>query len=116
MKTCYTKQVAPHRIAILDLIKKSEYSYIISRINVPENYRNLKHGSDLLDQCIKDADTENVTLSLYIYPSGSLNFTELKRWYERRNFIQVSWGFWERQPKKAKSSLLNPVVKHPLFF
>jgi predicted GNAT family N-acyltransferase len=98
MKPCYIVKVAPHRIAIADLSKHHDRlnTYVIHRINVPKEFRGQGHARELMRQIIKDADRENVTLTLGISPSDGLTFEQLRQWYERRGFKRVRLNEYDR--------------------
>lgn len=74
--------------AILDLTQVAETTYEINRINVPVKGRGLGYGRHLLQQCLAQADDEDITLRLTINPSGKMNYEALQAWYERHGFVQ----------------------------
>lgn len=97
MRTTYVDY--EHR-AVLDIWQVTEEGvYHISRINVPPEHRGKGIGSRLLDEACVDADREGVMLSLCLFPSGGLDYDQLKAWYERRGFVEVMTDIMERTPK-----------------
>ena len=97
MKSCYTKLLSPVRLAVLDNCDYYGIGRIITRVNVPKEFRGKGVASQLLDECCKDADNEQVILYLEIYPSDGLGYDELEAFYMRRNFKR--WrGLYRRRP------------------
>jgi GNAT superfamily N-acetyltransferase len=91
--------------AIADVVKmpttgRREY-YVITRINVMEQYRGQGYGTKILNMILEDADSEGVVLFLEPVPSGGLSKKELEAWYERHGF---DWGTWhmKRKPNKQE--------------
>ena len=101
MKTCYIDR--EHR-AIADLTDYWGRGLLLTRINVPVQFRGQGVARRLLARVLTDADAEGITLWLEIMPSGGLSFEELKAWYERRGFRQVFPAVWRRDPSRASSS------------
>lgn len=101
MKSIYYIEEDSLAAAIADVVKmpidstKREY-YVITRINVMERYRGQGYGTRILDEILKDADEENVTLFLEPIASGGLPQKELEEWYVRNGFI---WGAWYMRRK-----------------
>lgn len=85
MKTCHVIKLSPVRIAIADLCEYED-GYIITRINVPHEFRGKGYGSQLLETIIEDARIHRVNLYLWISPSDGLNYTQLESWYTRHGF------------------------------
>lgn len=98
MRTIYTIQLSPVRIAIADLME-IDGVWWINRINVPNGYRGRGHGTALLMQILEQADYEEVTLRLNINPYGDLNYHQLQSWYERYGFVQDEEGCFTRKPQ-----------------
>lgn len=98
MKNCYVDE---EHISIADLCDYYGKGLVITRINVPSQYRGNGYGSALLKQIVKDADTDRVSLFLEILPSGGLNYTQLKSWYGRYGF-QPWNGIMRRVPRKLE--------------
>jgi GNAT superfamily N-acetyltransferase len=87
--------------AIADLVrwpKEDSKNYIITRINVMEQYRGQGFGRQILNEILSDADKEGVVLFLEPSASGGLSKQELEEWYERNGF---TWGAWHmrRRPQ-----------------
>lgn len=75
--------------AIADCLKPdSKGVVLITRINVPREYRFLGIGTRLLQRILDDADREGIDLELWPMPSGGLKYRELVSWYERHGFVQ----------------------------
>lgn len=55
-------------MAILDIDPVTDNVWRISRINVPAKFRNQGHGTNLLKECLCDADRENITIVLEPMP------------------------------------------------
>lgn len=85
MKVCYTTRLGPVKIAIADLCDCGK-GLIITRINVPHEFRGKGEGSKLLNQITKDADKDQIVLLLEISPSGGLDYKQLEAWYLRHGF------------------------------
>jgi hypothetical protein len=111
VQTCYVD--AEHR-AIADLVKPGELTpnWTITRINVPEIYRGHGYGSALLDRILADADEEQVTLRLEIFPSGGLDYDQLVAWYERKGFMMTPSGYMKRQPRQPMDYVVIIVPKN----
>ena len=75
--------------------------YVITRINVMEQYRGQGYGTRILDLILNDADAEGVSLFLEPVPSDGLDMDELTAWYERHGF---GWGAWHmlRRPRSSR--------------
>jgi predicted GNAT family N-acyltransferase len=97
MKSCYVIQVSPVRIAIADLCDYYGEGWIITRINVPMQFRGKGFGSELLKQICSDADKEKQTLFLEIQSSDGLSYRELEEWYLRYGFRNCK-GIYKRNP------------------
>lgn len=97
LKTCYITRLSPVRIAILDCCDYYGLGYIITRINVPKDFRGAGHASALLRQCTDAADSEHVRLFLEISPSDGLNYEQLEQFYMRHGFRRWK-GIYRRDP------------------
>ena len=80
--------------AIADVVEMPTHGrrrrhFVVTRINVMEQYRGQGFGTKVLDLILADADAEGVTLFLEPSPSGGLTMDELTAWYERHGF---TWG------------------------
>ena len=98
MKTNFIIRCGPAHIAIADLSKVGSHLYEMNRINVPPAYRGRKFGRELLKQVLEEADRNNVTVRLWVLPSGGLGRVKLTAWYQRNAFIQREDGFLYRTP------------------
>jgi len=90
LKNCYIIKLSPVNIAIADLTDYFEKGMIITRINVPKEFRGKGFGRDLLNQILTDADKDGVTLYLEILASGEMSYMDLEAWYMRHGF--KSWN------------------------
>lgn len=99
MRTCY---VFPETRTIADLLPPREVApgWTISRINVPAASRGEGHGSRMLKWIIREADAEQVTLWLEVFPSGPLDYQQLTNWYKRYGFKPHKTGYMFRRPRK----------------
>lgn len=103
MKACYVIPEGIYAAAIADIVKmpidssKREY-WVITRINVMEQFRGQGYGTRILEDILRDADAENVTLFLEPAASGGLSQEELIEWYKRHGFDYGTWHM-KRKPK-----------------
>lgn len=97
MKTCYIDK--EHR-GIADLVPPGELfpTWVITRINIPAEHRGNGYGSALLKRILVDADVEQVTLALEVFPSGPLDYDDLMYWYARHGFRSTKHGYMVRKP------------------
>ena len=117
MKANYIVKVSekPTRIGIADLGEFTEADLdvtwyprrgqLITRIQVPQQFRGLGYGRELLRQILEDADREKVHLWLYVrqYIDSPLDDGELMEWYGRNGFeplmdLTVA-GWMHRRPQ-----------------
>jgi ribosomal protein S18 acetylase RimI-like enzyme len=90
------------RPAIADVSEIGTGLFLINRINVPQEHRGKGYGTQILDQILKDADQERVTLVLEVYASdmrGIMTKDKLIEWYRRHGFHMVNHaqGLMERR-------------------
>lgn len=102
MKSAYYIRLSPLRIAILDNCDYYNMGRIITRINVPRDYRGKGHARELLRQICADADLEQVNLWLEISPSDGLDYAQLEAWYLRHSFKNLG-GIYRRKPQGSIS-------------
>lgn len=87
MKSCFIiKTDSLCKIAIADLCPYYNLGTIITRINVPEEFRGKGLGRELLKQILDSADAEKQTLFLEIHASGEMTYADLESWYMRHGF------------------------------
>lgn len=98
MKNCYVIKLSPHNIAIADLTDYYGKGLLLTRINVPKEFRNRKFGTELLNIILNDADKFKVTLFLEISPSDGLDYNQLETWYLKNGF-KLWNGIYRRKPK-----------------
>lgn len=114
MKTFYYKKLSTTRIAVLDIFQMSidevleiceqdievdetEQFHLISRINVPREYRGQGIGTELLERVLEEADIEEVNLVLEILPfSDGPDYEVLHAWYSKHGFREMGPNgyFW----------------------
>lgn len=102
MRECYVLTMPSGRIAIADLTQVGRKRYYLNRINVPEPHRGEGFGSELLRIVLEDADDENVTIELEVYPSGPLDAQTLTDWYVRNGFKKTPQSTFERAPVRER--------------
>lgn len=98
MKSSYYRKLDPVSLAVIDLTdpetSRVEFTgpqvpsntYMINRINVPRPWRGKGVASELLQECLADADAEEVPLILEVSSSDGLNWMQLHAWYTRYGF------------------------------
>jgi ribosomal protein S18 acetylase RimI-like enzyme len=94
---------------IVDLVDTSSWcgskTFLITRINVPPQYRRRGVATSLLQQVLADADKEGVTLWLEVLSSGDMTDEQLGKWYEKFGFVEGLWTedrkclFYRRLPR-----------------
>lgn len=101
-RNCFFEQLSDTRISIADICEYENLGWIITRINVPAEFRGTGAGTRLLKQITDDADEHGVTLWLEISPSDGLNYEELEAWYKRHGFrwYRGSFGIMRRRPAR----------------
>jgi predicted GNAT family acetyltransferase len=103
MRNCYIDY--DHR-GIVDLTNIGEMvpgTMTMTRINIPREHRGKGLGTALLKRVLDDADRDQVMITLEIMPSGPLNYDELRDWYARHGFSELSMypGIFIRYPKES---------------
>ena len=99
MKSFYSLKLSNTGLAVIDLTDYYGLGKIITRINVPPEFRSQGHGSSLLKSVVKVADSELTTLFLEIQQSDGLSYSELESWYGRHGFMQWK-GLYRRKPQQ----------------
>lgn len=97
MRSSFYEKLSNTAIAVLDLVEHTPKEMVITRINVPHEFRGRGVASRLLAQVIKEADFSGITLSLNVQSSGGLNDSQLDAWYRRHDFSGS--GLLQRKPK-----------------
>lgn len=106
MKLSFYHLLTPSHLAVLDAVHRDtsgryltdeSRTVILTRINVPEKFRGQGHASRLLKEFLQQCDENEVTVILYISPSGGLNYDQLRDWYIRHGFEGVD-GRYTRKP------------------
>jgi len=100
-------KLSPTALAIADLVEYHpdgvrQDGFLITRINVPFEFRSKGHGSALLKKILAAADERGEKLWLGITPSDGLSFVQLERWYFRHGFKWVGKHTMMRKPKKGE--------------
>src|SRR6185369_9551323 len=86
MRSIYQKLSDPIGLAVLDVVDYHGDGYIITRINVPKAHRGKGIGTQLLTECLAEADKLGVKLWLEIQSSDGPSYEELEAWYMRHGF------------------------------
>lgn len=101
MKSCYIiKHDCGIRGSIADLCDYYGKGMILTRINVPQEYRKQGFGNKLLKMILDDADRTKTDIYLEIYASGEMNYDQLKDWYIKNGFVEFATGFFRRRYKR----------------
>lgn len=104
MKNRHVIRLSETKCAIADLCEYTNpetnkvEGWLITRINVPEDFRGLGHGRKLLKKITDEADEKGVNLFLEINPYGEMTYDELRDWYLRYGFKEIITGFFQRRP------------------
>ena len=85
MKECYIRKLTT-RPAIADVWTQEPGKALITRINVPHEHRREGHGTALLEQILRDADHEGVTLFIEVQASDGPSRDALLEWYLKYGF------------------------------
>lgn len=102
MTECTVTYEDPERRAQA-VVLRAEHGWWVQTLRVKARSRRKGYGSRLLDLLCADADRLGVTLRLAPRPEpGGLVYGELVRWYERRGFVDITGGVWERQPRRLE--------------
>ncbi len=109
MKPVYGKIIKNKldRLAIIDLVEIENSKYLITRVYVPEEHRKKGIGTELLNDVIKDADTECSTLLIEPRPYSDTEMTKksLINYYKRFGFKYLSEkDYMIRTPKCEKKN------------
>lgn len=106
MRTCFIKKCSDTRLAILDVCPfNEEDGLLVTRINVPVEFRGRGIASELLLECCRAADLHKKTLYLTIMPSGGLNFSQLEQFYMRYGFAH-----WNEMYRRLPGCLIQPKI------
>lgn len=102
MKSSYYQQIG-NKLAVVDLwndcIEPGPAS-MITRVNVPAEYRRQGIATRLMNQVLSDADKDGVTLVLEINPYGEMSWNQLASWYTRLGFVETDGKVFIREPRK----------------
>lgn len=111
MKHAYTIKLSATRIAIADVCNiDGDPYYMVTRINVPQQFRGKGIGTRLLKQILDDADKEGVILVLWPQASDGLPTYILEEWYKRYGF---KWEKMGRFGKCSSVSSSNAMIREP---
>jgi predicted GNAT family N-acyltransferase len=72
---------------------------LVSRINIPSEFRGQGHGTTLLNSCLQYADDNKLVLLIEVSSSGDMTNTQLTNWYRKFGFLD-SEGLLVRLPVK----------------
>lgn len=103
--TGFHTRLGHHDLASLDVIDHNG-GYIISRIFVPEGYRDIGIGNDLITRMTRKADAQKLILYIEVQAYGEMNNDQLKAWYERNGFVYDGSHWFIRSPQE------RPVFDH----
>jgi GNAT superfamily N-acetyltransferase len=70
---------------------------LVSRINIPSEFRGQGHGTTLLNSCLQYADDNKLVLLIEVSSSGDMTNTQLSNWYRKFGFVD-SEGLLVRLP------------------
>lgn len=91
MKDCYMGEIVDNHAPEVDLLPGyemglGESSRVVSRVITPRRLRKQGRARDLMQEVLRDADAEGITLWLEINPYGEMNYEALEAWYKRLGF------------------------------
>ena len=86
--------------AIADLVELAPGYYLITRINVPVVSRRRGLGTKILNEILRDADTEGATLEIHPMSSGGPTRNQLISWYESHGF-SMGQSFSTEEPVRV---------------
>jgi GNAT superfamily N-acetyltransferase len=102
MKHCYAVEIPAGGkltfVGIADLIRHPG-GLLLTRINIPAQFRRQGHGNLLLKKVLDAADKDGVTLFLHVASYGTMTDEQLEAWYRRNGFIPRNALMWYREPK-----------------
>lgn len=102
MKPMYYRKIG-YKSAVVDLVKIGEKVFLITRVNVPEEFRGKLIGTSMLNEVISDADSDGVILNIESRPYGEITVEKkemLIRFYEKFGFKWISDDeYMVREPK-----------------
>jgi GNAT superfamily N-acetyltransferase len=75
-------------INLIPLAHSDKSKFWVSRVNTPPEHRGKGAATQLMTEMLQEADRQGIELYLGIYPSGDLDVTQLRKWYERFGFTQ----------------------------
>lgn len=101
MRNTYYKIVAnPNGIALIDVCEYGDApGMLIPRVNVPPGHRRKGIATKLFEELLNDADSEKVTLHLWINSYGEMTYDQLYDWYVKLGFVEQSNGVLRRDPR-----------------
>ena len=97
------------KVAVIDILematgsRKTCKNFLVTRVNVPKEFRRKGIGTEMLNELISDAEKEGVTL--YIepnpYPDVSMTKVELVKFYKKFGFKFISYNeYMKREPSE----------------
>lgn len=89
------------KLAVLDCVDYYNLGQMITRINVPAEWRGTGVGRSLLKRCcdVADQSKTNLYLEISAYTDGKMQYDELRAWYERCGFKGSIGGIMRRLPQ-----------------
>ena len=90
------------KVAVAELLEDVlEKKWWLCFIKVsPGKCRGRGYGRKVLEEVLRDADREGVTLFLMIHPFGEMTEKQLSAWYRRNGFRWVKKETYQRKPKE----------------
>ena len=98
IQTQFILKLSSIHIGILDLVpvyytdpnklnKSGLQECLVSRINIPSEFRGQGHGTTLLNSCLQYADDNKLVLLIEVSSSGDMSNTQLSNWYRKFGFV-----------------------------
>ena len=102
MKLAYRKQCGPYVAECL--ITRYSHFFVVYRLYVPPWHRRQGIATDLMRRVMAAADKENARLALLPSAFGSMDTTELEKWYSRLGFVydRDSYYMFREPQREAK--------------
>jgi len=99
LQSCFTIKLSDYQCAIADLCEYYGKGYLLTRVNVPAEFRGKGYATQLLKQVLAAADEAQITLLLEVAPGigSSMTAEQLRAWYSRHGFLDWK-GIMRRKP------------------
>lgn len=97
------RRLSKVHLALVDVIEYcprtfDQDGWMVTRISVPHPHRGQGHASSMMVELCRWADVEQQKLWLYTSPSGGLDESQLRAWFERVGFADTLHGLMVRRP------------------